>query len=166
MKYASNTSVSSDKSQAEIKSILQRYGASRYAYFEEDERSAVVFEFNQRRLRFDLPLPSRMADEFVYRHYNGENTGDALPVHKQREKFEQACRQRWRALALAIKAKLEAVESGITTFEEEFLSHIVMPDGRTIGQVIVPQVPQICDAGMLPKLLPGRGETGKNNGSR
>lgn len=166
MRYASNTSVSSDKSQAEIKSILQRYGASRYAYFEEDERSAVVFEFNQRRLRFDLPLPSRNADKFLYNYREGKKIGNVIAVHKQHERWEQACRQRWRALALCIKAKLEAVESGITTFEEEFLSHIVMPDGRTIGQVIVPQVPQICDAGMLPKLIPGRGETGKNNGSR
>lgn len=164
MKYAVNTSVASDKSQGEIKSTLQRYGAAKYAYFEEDERSAIVFEFNNRRLRFDLPLPSRMADEFLYRHYAGEKTGTVLPVAKQHERWEQACRQRWRALALCIKAKLEAVESGITTFEEEFLSHIVMANGQTIGEFVVPQVAQICDSGTLPKLLPGIGETG--NGSK
>ena len=161
MKYASDTSVSSDRSQAEIKSTLQRYGASRYAFFEEDERSAIVFKFNHRRLRFDLPLPSRTADGFVYRFYDGKKTDSVLPIGKQRDKWEQACRQRWRALALAIKAKLEAVESGITTFEEEFLAHIVMPNGKTIGEHIVPQVPQICDTGVLPKLIPGKGQTGK-----
>ena len=41
----------------------------------------------------------------------------------------QACRQRWRALLLIIRAKLEAVESGITTLESEFLANIVLPDG-------------------------------------
>lgn len=164
MKYAANTSVASDRSQAEVKSTLQRYGASKYAYFEEDERAAIVFEFNNRRLRFDLPLPSRTSDDFIYRQYDGQRTDSVLPVSKQHEKWEQACRQRWRALALAIKAKLEAVESGITTFEEEFLSHIVMANGQTIGEYVVPQVQQICDSGTLPKLLPGIGATG--NGSR
>lgn len=46
--------------------------------------------------------------------------------------YEKATRQRWRALALVIKAKLEAVASGITEFEQEFLAHIVLPDGRTV----------------------------------
>jgi hypothetical protein len=159
MKYAQDTSVSSDRSQAEIKTTLQRYGASKYAYFEEDERSAIVFELNDRRLRFVLPLPSRMADEFVYRYYGGKKTSDVLPVHKQHTKWEQACRQRWRALALAVKAKLEAVESGITTLEEEFLAHIVLADGKTIGEHITPQIPQLCSVGGLPKLLPAMGET-------
>ena len=36
-------------------------------------------------------------------------------------RWEQACRQRWRALALVIKAKLEAIDAEISTFEEEFL---------------------------------------------
>lgn len=154
MKYAQDTSVSSDRSQAEIKSTIQRYGASKYAYFEEDERAAIMFELNDRRLRFNVPLPARTADEFVYRFYNGRNTQKTLPVAKQHERWEQACRQRWRALALAIKAKLEAVESGITTFEEEFLAHIVLADGKTIGEHIGPQIPKLCAVGGLPKLLP------------
>jgi hypothetical protein len=43
--------------------------------------------------------------------------------------WKQAYHQRWRALALAIKA----VESGIATFEEEFLAHIALPNGSTVG---------------------------------
>ena len=37
----------------------------------------------------------------------------------QRTAWEQVCRQRWRALLLIIRAKLEALESGITTLESE-----------------------------------------------
>lgn len=154
MRYAEGTEVSSERSQAEIKTTLQRYGATKYAFFEEDERSAIMFEVSDRRLRFELPLPSRTSDEFVFRYYGGKRCSDALPVHKQHQKWEQACRQRWRALALAIKAKLEAVESGIATFEEEFLSHIVLADGKTIGEHITPQIPKLCSVGGLPKLLP------------
>lgn len=156
MRYAADTSVSSERSQAEIKSTLQRYGASKYAFFEEDSRSAIMFELEDRRLRFDLPLPSRTEDEFIFRYRMGEKTSNVFPIDQQHKKWEQACRQRWRALALAIKAKLEAVESGITTFEDEFLAHIVMPNGMTIGQHITPQIPDLCATGRLPQLMPGK----------
>ncbi|GAG36103.1 unnamed protein product [marine sediment metagenome] len=63
-------------------------------------------------------------------------------------------RQKWRALSLVIKAKLEAVESGISIFEEEFLAHIVLPDGRTIGDFMIPQIKTIYSSGKMPKLLP------------
>ncbi|HWF01594.1 MAG TPA: hypothetical protein VG248_17460 [Caulobacteraceae bacterium] len=53
---------------------------------------------------------------------------------------EQACRQKWRALALVIKAKLEAVSAGITTVEDEFLAQTMMGDGRTVGEVVQPQL--------------------------
>jgi hypothetical protein len=161
MRYASSTEVSSEKSQAEIKTTLQRYGANKYAFLEESSRSAIMFELADRRLRFVLPLPNRTADEFVFRTRNGEYTSNTYPIDQQHKRWEQACRQRWRALALAIKAKLETVESGIASFEEEFLAHIVMADGRTIGEHIVPQVPQLCVTGALPPMLPAMGETGK-----
>lgn len=73
--------------------------------------------------------------------------------------YEQAVRQRWRALALMVKAKLEAVEAEIATFEEEFLAHIVLPDGSTVGQTMIPQVAVAYETGQMPKMLPAPGET-------
>ena len=34
---------------------------------------------------------------------------------------------------LVIKAKLEAVEAGVTTFEQEFLANMVLPDKTTVS---------------------------------
>jgi hypothetical protein len=67
--------------------------------------------------------------------------------------WEQVGRQRWRALALAIKAKLEAVQSGITTFEEEFMAHVVMPNGQNLGVWIVPQIAEAYEKKKMPPLL-------------
>ncbi len=67
--------------------------------------------------------------------------------------YEQAGRQRWRALALVIKAKLEAVESGVETFEDAFLSHIVLPGGGTIGRWLKPQLQEAYVGGKMPPLL-------------
>jgi hypothetical protein len=41
--------------------------------------------------------------------------------------IDQADRQRWRALYLVIRAKLEAVEAGIAVYEQEFLAFISSP---------------------------------------
>ena len=64
------------------------------------------------------------------------------------------CRKRWRALLLIIRAKLEAVESGITTLESEFLANIVLPDGGTVGQWLAPQIDAAYATVRLP-LMPG-----------
>jgi len=66
---------------------------------------------------------------------------------------EQACRQKWRALSLVVKAKLEAVESGITTFEDEFLAHIVLPNGQTVGEQALPRVREAYATGGNVPLL-------------
>ena len=58
-----------------------------------------------------------------------------------------------RALALTIKAKLEAVECGITIFDEEFLAHIVLPNGRTMGELYVPQIEHVYETKEMPPLL-------------
>lgn len=65
----------------------------------------------------------------------------------------QAERQRWRALFLVIKAKLESVESRIATFEEEFLAHIVLPDDRTVADHIVPRIAQVYEMQDTRRLL-------------
>jgi hypothetical protein len=66
---------------------------------------------------------------------------------------DQQARQKWRALLLCLKAKLEAVESDIFSFEEEFLAHVVMPDGKTVGQHVVPGIRTMIESGVMPKSL-------------
>ena len=67
--------------------------------------------------------------------------------------WEQGCRQKWRALALVIKAKLEAVEAGITTFEDEFLAATMLPDGATVSSWLQPQIEQAYRTGAPVALL-------------
>lgn len=151
MAYAENTSVSVEKSKAEIESTLMRYGANEFVSGWDQDKALIGFKCRDRFIRFELPLPKR--DDRAFTHT--PNRGNARTDREAYKAWEQACRQRWRALALCIKAKLEAVESGITTFEDEFLAHIVMSNGQTIGQSLVPRLEQACDPSKMPKLLPG-----------
>ena len=51
-----------------------------------------------------------------------------------------------------VQAKLEAVESNITTLEQEFLAHIVLPGGKTFGDEVIPQLEKIYKTGKVPAL--------------
>ena len=147
-RYAENTTVPADRSRAEIERTLQRYGATGFMYGWEPERAVIQFQASDRFIRFIIEMPDR--NDFAYtparRHRRSE---DAI-----QSAYDQATRQRWRALALVIKAKLEAVEAGITTFEGEFLAHIVLPDGTTVGDWVQPQVAAAYESGTMPKMLP------------
>lgn len=147
-RYAEKTSVPTDRSRAEIERVLARYGASGFGYSWERrevpinpvpvygaktelrEFASIVFQFKARRVRLDVPMPTV------------REAGTAV-------KAEAATRQRWRALLLVIKAKLEAVESGISTLEAEFLANIVTESGLTIGEHLVPQLSEAVKSGRL-----------------
>jgi hypothetical protein len=118
--------------------MLRRYNASGFGVWEESGQAIVQFAVNDRLVRFVLPLPLRDAPEFRKNPKRGVRSPEA-----QNRAWEQACRQRWRALALVIKAKLEAVECGISEFEKEFLAFIVDPvSKKTIGDILLPLLAQ------------------------
>jgi len=148
-KYAQATTVSSEKSRAEIEATLRRYGATSFMYGTSERRAVIAFEAFERRVKFELPLPSQLDVEFVMTPGGRRTRTTAQAVAA----WEQACRQKWRALALCIKAKLEAVESGITTFEAEFLAHIVLPNGRTVHDEVSPAMALAYSTGKVVPLL-------------
>lgn len=155
-RYAADTSVSSEASRAEIERTLVRYNADQFMYGWDRTQAVIQFRMENRHIRFLLPMPDRDDDQFKL---TPAKRYERSP-EDQMKAWEQACRQRWRALALVVKAKLEAVESGITSFEDEFASFIVLPNGTTVGDWLHPQIAQAYDTGTMPNMLalgPGNG---------
>jgi hypothetical protein len=148
-RFAAGTDVSVEKSRAEIETLIVRYGATSTAFMNAPGRAMIAFEAKGRRVMFELPLPNLTDKKF-----DRDGRGSMRSSEKRHEVWEQACRQKWRALALVIKAKLEAVESGITAFEDEFLAHIVMPDGQTVATHIKPRIAAAYESGSMLPLLP------------
>lgn len=149
--YAEGTSVPAERSKAEIETILKRYGAESFASGWRHDRAVIAFAMNGRQIRFDLPIRPQV--EF-HQTPAGRTRTRTEDINRA---YEQDIRERWRAMALAIKAKLQAVESGITTFEEEFLAHIVLPNGKTYGEFALPQIAEVYEKKQMPKLLLGGG---------
>ena len=147
--YASSTDVTSDRSRAEIERTLVRYGATQFAYGWSGEQAMLGFVTNGRQVRFVLPMPDRASREFTHTPSRGYKRSESEIA----KAYEQAIKQRWRALALVIKAKLEAVEAGIVSFEDEFAMHMVLPDGSTVSQHVTQAVEQAYLTGTVPPML-------------
>lgn len=152
-RYAENTEVSVEKSRSEIERIVSRYGASSFVSGFTGNRAQIVFEMRNRRIRFALVLPNK--EQFR----NTPTRRYARSPEEQNKAWEQGCRQKWRALALAIKAKMESVESGIAQFDEEFLPWVVLPTGLTIAETLLPTFDLIAATGDMPPMLPGPGQS-------
>jgi len=147
--YAAGTEVSSDRSRSEIERTLTRYGATQCLYGWSGGRATVGFTAHGRSIRFELPLPNRGDREFTR-----TDTGRTRSETAAADAYEKAVRQRWRALALVVKAKLEAVASGISTFEDEFLAATVLPGGATVADTVRDHVVEAYRTGRVPALLP------------
>lgn len=150
MSFADGTTVGVDRSKAELERILARYGADQFMYGWDGRDAILMFRMNERSVKFNLIMPARDDEEFTQ-----TPTGKDRTESQAFSAWEKETRRKWRCLVLVVKAKLEAVESGITIFDEEFLAHIVVDGNMTIGQKLVPQIQKAIDSGKMPKLLLG-----------
>jgi hypothetical protein len=126
--YAHKTSVAPEKTRGEIEKTLMRYGADSFAYASTPTGGVVAFVMHGRKVRIELKIPDIDDREFTHAARNKRSPAQVKVFH------DQAIRQRWRALLLVTKALLESVEAEIQTFDEAFMSHLVLPNGATIGQ--------------------------------
>lgn len=150
MAYAEKTSVSVSKTKADIENLIQKAGAEQFVSGYKENMAVIGFSLANRQIRFVLPLPDKQDKSFWYTPERHTKRTEQQAYNA----WEQTCRSRWRALYLIIKAKLEAVESGISTIEREFFYDVVLPDGKTIGEFMAPQLETVYETGQMPSLLP------------
>ena len=152
MSFAQNTSVPIDRTQTEIRKLLLKHGATGFMFGQQGTYGVVGFEMKNRRVKITVMISDR-----------------------QDKKAQQESRAKWRCLLLVInrmgcvalcatksastrtmpirKAKLECIEQKISTFEEEFLAHIVVPGGKTMGEIALPQLQHAYSNNQVPQLL-------------
>lgn len=142
-KYAEGTTVPVDRSRAEIEHIVRKYGADQMNSGWTTEKAVVMFRMKDRYIRVDMPLAIAGV------------TLDKRRYKMSQNQVDQENRRRWRALVLYIKAKLESVDSGIVSFEQAFMAHIILPNKQTVGEYMQPQIENAYQSGDMPKALPG-----------
>ena len=132
-RYAARTTVDPGRSRDELEKILERVGADSVATMRDSGAAAVAFRLAGRNYILRLPYP------------DGKRMTDS-----QRE---QAIRSHWRAVVLLLKAKLVAIQSGVTTADAEFLAHAMLPTGQTLIEHLRENPDQLTTTGRL--MLPG-----------
>lgn len=154
-KYAQGTTVSARQSRAELEMLLDQHGATSFAVLVQPERSIVVYELHGRRVKqvVDYPNAADYETVIVKGHY--------FPRTRKPETVkalvEAEWRRRWRAQVLIVKAKLEIIASGGSTFEKEFLADTMLPNGDTVAEAMLPRIAEAYRSNAMPSLLLGSG---------
>lgn len=150
MTFAKGTKVAIDTTTQQIKAMLRKAGAVAFATMEEDTSGAIAFRLHDLNVRMTIPMPDRWHRRFTHTPDRGLERSDEAAE----QLWAQACKERWRALHLCVKAKLEAIDAGVETFEDAFLAHVQTETGETIGERIKPQLTAIV-AGNAPLQITG-----------
>jgi hypothetical protein len=149
--YAAGTKVPEMQTFHELKRVMLRYGAEQFGTYGTLEAEVVMFAFNGLTYRFTLPMPTCEADLVRIREA-ARQSKRAIPQGENA--MQQERDRRMRALLAVIRAKLIAIDEGITTFEQEFLPHVVTGDGRTVAEATIPALAEGVRRGSIPKSLP------------
>jgi hypothetical protein len=143
-RYAEGTTVAVETTQAEMRSLLKKHGASEFGLYEGPARQAVQFTLSGHPYRFDVEMPT---DEWA----DGETS--LYPYHRAykatiERKKDAEWRRRWRARLIWLKATLEFAsgENG-DSLPWVLGAFAVLPSGQTLGQAL--------EAGAVPLLGAG-----------
>lgn len=133
-RYAAETEVPVERSRSQIETLLRTRKVEGYHTGWDATRDIIEFLWQGKQIRFTLPRPKP-------EDYRTTRAGAWRNERQIHQALEQADRQRWRALFLVIRAKIEAVEANLSIFEEEFLAFIVVPGrNQTVGEIMVPRL--------------------------
>ena len=147
--YAAETSVPVSKSRDDIEKLLVENGALDIAFGNIQGFIVVAFAAHDRQVRFTIPMPDASSPEITHTDAGNIRTGKAELVRV----YDQAVRQRWRALFITIKSKFVSIDSHVSSFELEFGPSIVLPNGLTVMEAALPAIEQAYATGSVPPIL-------------
>ena len=136
-KYAKNTTVSVSKSKVQVQDVLMNYGIDEFFFGTSPRGDGIGFKYKDKIYKHNVPMPN-------YEDYRTDN------------QYEQAVRQRWRIFYMSLKMKLEEIQSGGVSFEDQFLAMMVLPNGTTVSDFMkLPENLAKLQKSEMPHLLTG-----------
>lgn len=135
-RYAEGTTVAVGKTKDELERLLSRAGASQSLMGADRPRERILLGFSLGGRQYRLHATTARRDKY------------------KRHDPEQMEREAWRAMLLIVKGKLEMAMSGYSTVEAEFLANVVLPNGQTVADDVLPKIAEAYESGAMPLLLP------------
>lgn len=134
-KYAKNTKVTASRSKVQVQELLVNYGIDEFFFGTSPRGEGVGFKYDGKVYKHNVPMPNR--NDF-----------------RNETQHNQAIRQRWRIFYMSLKMKLEEVQDGGISFEDQFLSMMTLPDGSTVADFMkLPENVEKLNEAEMPKLL-------------
>lgn len=139
----SSTSIRCENTQADISRELSKYGIYMIQHTSFEHGFSVAFQAEVEGV--NRPITIRID----------------IPWNKEKDKEDQYGyrdkRIKYRVLYHYIKALLSAWDNGLKAFTDIFMSHIVLPGGKTVSQDLLPKYTMALESGEMEdiKLLPG-----------
>ncbi len=148
--YAARTLVTKGATIGELETILEKHGATSVISGVHEGDATIAFQVAGLSILMRIPLPNPNEKRFTH-----TPTGKSRSENAVHAEHQTSVRATWRALLLFVKAKLVAVDQGLTTIEREFLPHILLPGGATLADVALPEIRDAYQRGDIPALIAG-----------
>ena len=129
-KYAKYTDVPVRNSKVHIEKLLVDWGIEEFFFGTSPRGEGIGFKFRDKVYKISVPVP---------------NDGS-----------EQTKRQMWRILFMSLKMKLEEIDAGLISFDDQFLAQMALPDGSTVSDFMkLPKNLELLQQAKMPLLLTG-----------
>ncbi len=136
-KYAANTQVPVGRSKQQIEKLLTDWGINEFFFGTSPRGDGIGFKYKDNVYKFNVPTPKKS-------NYYSNAT------------YQRELRRRWRVLYMSLKMELEKINSGLTTFEDQFLAMRCLPDGSTVSDFMnLPENLELLHKAEMPRLLTG-----------
>ena len=166
-RYAEDTTVPIAKSRQEINELLRTWGGAGVSWGESFESGDVELKFGWRRggvngvggMMFKARLCVKLEPMEKLREAAKDQRRYDHPIceGKLAKLIESRGRREHRLLLLWLKAAFNAVDAGLVSAEEVFLPFLEGPDGRTVGEMAIPQLERLFSESadhLLPEHTP------------
>ncbi len=134
-KNYTNTSIRPEKSQADITKELNRYSIYEVQHTNQKNLFSVAFRVELE----EVPMPLMVRIDVPYK--KEDDVEDNKGWKRQRILY--------RVLYFYIKALLNTWDNGLKTFTEIFMPHLVLPNGGTIEQMLLPKLQKAIFEGKM-----------------
>lgn len=123
---------SGDKAMAEIQRILQKFGCNKFGTMTDWDAGTLMVQFEWNGQRVTFPASFKGYAEMWLKENPWSNRRQSSQAEWQQKAMEIGSMAVYSILRDWIKAQVVAVETGLITFEEVFLAHLMLPSGMRV----------------------------------
>jgi hypothetical protein len=125
-----SSSSSGDKALGEIQKVLQHFGCSKFGIMTDWDEGVLLiqFEHSGRKVSFPASFKGYAAAWLKEKPYNSNYRYARL--EREKKALEVGSTAVYSILRDWIKAQVTAIETGIISFDEVFMAHVILPNGQ------------------------------------